>query len=190
MTPFFMKQPYPHLLLIFCIAFLSCTQPQSADEAQTTTPTVPVSVETVAMKLKAESPDDLVRALYAAHKAGLSPFFQAKNRALVDRFFVDEIADLIWEDAVISDKSGEVAFMDADPLYNAQDMDIADFQVHPAEVDTDQAEVLVTFSNFGEKREFTFLLDREEGRWLISDLFYGDGSQLFQMLSGRAEEEN
>lgn len=135
-----------------------------------------------------ESPETVVNALYKAHNAKKSPFFQATDRALVNKFFVEEMADLIWEDAMIVAKTGEIAFMEADPLYNAQDLDIQDFMIHPAEVSDDQAEVLVTFTNFGEKQEFTFLLDKENGTWLISDIFYGDGSQLFQLLSGRSEE--
>lgn len=184
-----MQQPYPLLLTLFCVVLLSCTQTQPADETQTTaTPSLPA--QPVASVKQTESPEDLIRALYQAHKTGKSPFFQAKDRALIDRFFVKEMADLIWQDAVIVEKSGEVAFMEADPLYNAQDMDIQDFVVHPAEIDNDGAEVLVTFTNFGEKQEFTFLLDKENDQWRIGDLFYGDGSQLFQMLSGRAEEQN
>jgi hypothetical protein len=184
-----MQQPYPFLLTLLCAIMLSCTQKQPTNETQATATASP-PVQSAASIKKTESPEDLIRALYQAHKSGKSPFFQAKDRTLIDRFFVNEMADLIWQDAVIVEKSGELAFMEADPLYNAQDTDIADFVIHPAEIDNDGAEVLVTFTNFGEKQEFTFLLDKENGQWRIGDIFYGDGSQLFQMLSGRAEEQN
>lgn len=181
---------YSLTVLISLFGLSGCYQTGPKDE--TTAPTAGVSVSITQASSVTEpvfdSPESIVRALYKAHDAKKSPFFQAKDRALIDRFFVDEMADLIWEDATIAAKTGEQALLDADPLYNAQDMDIRDFMVHAAQTDGDQAEVLVTFTNFGEKKEFTYLLDNENGKWLIGDIFYGDGSQLFQLLSGRAEE--
>ena len=185
-----MYQLYTLTVLMSFIGLSGCYQNQSKDE--TTTPTTgstaPIVQTSSLSKSVAEIPEAVVHALYEAHNAKKSPFFQATDRALVNKFFVEEMVDLIWDDAVIVAKTGEIAFMEADPLYNAQDLDIQDFMIHPAEVSDDQAEVLVTFTNFGEKQEFTFLLDKENGTWLISDIFYGDGSQLFQLLSGRSEE--
>ncbi len=185
-----MYQLYTLTALISLFGLSGCHQTQPTNE--TATPAAVISVPVVqtssAISSVSDTPEDLIRTLYKAHDAKKSPFFQAKDRTLVDRFFVEEMADLIWEDATIAAKTGEVALLDADPLYNAQDMDIQDFVIHPAQIDGEQAEVLVTFTNFGEKKEFTYLLDNENGKWLISDIFYGDGSQLFQLLSGRAEE--
>jgi hypothetical protein len=182
---------YSLTALISLCSLSGCYQTQPKDEttAPTAVPSISISQTAAPAPTQvSEPPEALVRALYKTHDAKKSPFFQAKDRALVDKFFVDEMADLIWEDATIAAKTGEQALLDADPLYNAQDMDIKDFVIHPAQIDGDQAEVLVTFTNFGEKKEFTYLLDKEGGKWLIGDIFYGDGSQLFQLLSGRAEE--
>lgn len=176
------------LISLFGLSGCYQTGPKNEATAPATVISVPVVQTSSTTTSVSEPPEALILTLYKAHNARKSPFFQAKDRALVDRFFVEEIADLIWEDATIAVKTGEQALLDADPLYNAQDMDIQDFVVHPAQTDGDQAEVLVTFTNFGEKKEFTYLLDNENGKWLISDIFYGDGSQLFQLLSGRAEE--
>src|ERR1041385_8863859 len=41
------------------------------------------------------SPAQLVADLYRQHKKQ-SPFFQHKNRALVDRYFDKKLADLLW----------------------------------------------------------------------------------------------
>ncbi|MCY7359403.1 MAG: YbjP/YqhG family protein [Rudanella sp.] len=181
---------YSLTVLISLSSLSGCYQTQPKDETAAPTADVSVSITQAASVMESvfDSPESIVRALYKAHDAKKSPFFQAKDRALIDQFFVEEIADLIWEDATIVAKTGEQALLDADPLYNAQDMDIKDFVVHPAQTDGDQAEVVVTFTNFGEKKELTYLLDNENGKWLISDIFYGDGNQLFQLLSGRAEE--
>lgn len=185
-----MYQLYTFIVLISFIGLSGCYQNQSKDKTSppTTGATVPIVQASSRNNPVKETPEAVVRALYKTHNAKKSPFFQATDRALVNKFFVEEMADLIWDDAMIVAKTGEIAFMEADPLYNAQDMDIQGFVIHPAEVSDDQAEVVVTFTNFGEKKEFTFLLDKENGTWLISDIFYGDGSQLFQLLSGRTEE--
>ncbi|KAB7732414.1 DUF3828 domain-containing protein [Rudanella paleaurantiibacter] len=188
-----MVNPFTHLVLVGSMALLGCTTHQAQQEASAQTrpaPQTAVAVHQTALTATTSenTPDALIRALYQTHKAGKSPFFQNKDRALIDRFFVKEMADLIWDDAVLSAQTGDVGLLSADPLYNAQDMDIKNFVIHQPEVDGDGAEVLVTFTNFGEKQELTYLLEKENGQWRIGDLFYGDGSQLFQMLSGRAEE--
>jgi hypothetical protein len=62
------------------------------------------------------APDVVVKNLYAAHNAKRGPFFQTKNRALVNQYFQKELADLIWKDAVGS--KGEVGVLNFDPMYN------------------------------------------------------------------------
>src|ERR1044071_7855960 len=73
------------------------------------------------------TPDAVVKNLYAAQKAGTGPFFQTKNRALVDRYFSKDLADMIWKDAVTA--KGEAGAIDFDPLYNSQDPQITDFVI-------------------------------------------------------------
>ena len=70
-------------------------------------------------KTGAVAPDAVVRNLYAAQKnPKTSPFFQAKKRALVDKYFTKALADLLWKDVAGADGVGNLDF---DPLYNAQD---------------------------------------------------------------------
>ncbi|WP_019988154.1 DUF3828 domain-containing protein [Rudanella lutea] len=188
-----MTKSFTHLILFGYVTLLGCSANQTQHEANTETKPAAqtaVAVHQTALTATAaqNTPDGLIRALYKAHDAGKSPFFQDKDRALVDRFFVKEMADLIWDDAVLSARNGDIGMLSADPLYNAQDMDVKDFVIHQPEIDGDGAEVLVTFINLGEKQELTYLLEKEKGQWRIGDLFYGDGRQLFQLLSGRAEE--
>lgn len=132
------------------------------------------------------TPDQLIRELYRQHDAGNGPFFQDNDHSLVNRFFEKELADLIWADVTESDAGDSM--LDADPLYNAQDTDIEHFTVHaPAERDG-ATEVRVTFENFGKKQELRYRMVRMRGKWCISDILYPDGSQLFQLLSGQADE--
>ena len=121
---------------------------------------------------KAATPDSLVAELYKAEKKKASPFFQDKNRALVDHYFTKELGDLIWKDTINS--KGEVGAIDGDPLYDAQDMEIKDFVIHPAKTEEGKATVLVTFVNFKEKKSITFHCVQNEGAWKISDIQYAD----------------
>src|SRR6188768_3554754 len=103
----------------------------------------------------------LVADLYKQHDAKKSPFFQTKNRALVDKYFTKTLADLIWKDA--NESSGEVGAIDGDPLYNAQDMEIKNFAIGKAEVKGEAANVPVTFLNFDRKQNLNFALKRVSG---------------------------
>jgi hypothetical protein len=117
-------------------------------------------------------PQEVVRSLYAAQAAGQGPFFQSTGRARVDRWFIPALADLVWRDA--NGPTDEVGIIDGDPLHDAQDMEITDEVVHDATIDGDDAEVRVTFANFGEKKEITYLLQRSpDGRWRIANIDWG-----------------
>lgn len=122
------------------------------------------------------APDAVVKNLYQQHDKKDSPFFQTKNRALVDKFFDKKLADLIWKDAV--DSKGEVGVIDADPLYNAQDMDIKNFSVGEPKIDGAKAEVVVTFQNYDKKEKLTYKLVQRGSEWKIENIDYGDSNLL------------
>ena len=126
------------------------------------------------------SPDALVAALYKQSKNKRSPFFQTRSRALVGKYFEKTLADLIWKDA--SGPKDEVGAIDGDPLFNAQDMDIKRFSIHPASYKNGKAEVTVSFENFGQKQEVLFLLVVEGAAWKIEDIKYTDGTTLTGIL--------
>jgi hypothetical protein len=179
---------------------ITCTSPRTEQTAQTpaadtiqpsSAPATPPPAQSVAEPAALPTPnvpaEQVVTALYETHNAKKSPFFQSESKARIRQYFSSDMAELIWQDAQITAK-GELSLLGADPLYNAQDTDIKEFAIEPAQVRGNEAEVHVTFSNSGAKKTFTFLLTNEGGNWRIGDILYGDGSQLFQMLSGRAEE--
>lgn len=119
-------------------------------------------------------PDAIVKDLYAAHKAESGPFFQTKSRALVDKYFTKEFADLIWKDAVAA--QGEVGAIGFDPLYNAQDTEITGFKIGKpiyGEGNLDVADVPVTFKNMGQDETILFRLERNSQKiWRIGDIHY------------------
>ncbi|MGB5013171.1 MAG: DUF3828 domain-containing protein [Pyrinomonadaceae bacterium] len=122
----------------------------------------------------------LVADLYKAHDGKKSPFFQTKDRALVDKYFAKPLADLIWKDA--NNSSGEVGAIDGDPLYNAQDTEIKNFVIGRAEVKNDTADIPVTFTNFGQKVTITYALKQVDGSWKIENIAYGSGDSLMKWL--------
>ncbi|HRH97174.1 MAG TPA: DUF3828 domain-containing protein [Prosthecobacter sp.] len=133
---------------------------------------------------KAATPEALVAQLYKAHDAGKSPFFQDQDRALVDRYFVNELADMIWKDA--KESKGEVGVIDFDPLYNAQDTEIKNFVVNKAKVDGAKATVVASFVNFDEKTRITFKLVQQDEAWKISDIQYTEGHTLLKLFKAAA----
>ncbi|CAN5586417.1 hypothetical protein BH10ACI3_BH10ACI3_23000 [soil metagenome] len=124
--------------------------------------------------------EGLVADLYKQHDAKKSPFFQTKNRALVDKYFTKPLADLIWKDA--NNSSGEVGAIDGDPLYNAQDIEIKNFAVGKAELKGDLGTIPVTFTNYGIKQTITFAMKQVNKAWKIDDIKYGNGDSLMKWL--------
>lgn len=131
-------------------------------------------------RTKTIAPNVIVKNLYAAQKAGKSPFSQTKNRVLVDKYFTKDLADLIWKDAVAA--KGEVGAIDFDPLYGSQDPQIKQFVI--AETGwggdskfggDDQAVVQVTFKDSGKERMVSYQFKQGKNKsWKIYDIHYRD----------------
>jgi hypothetical protein len=146
----------------------------------------------------AVAPQVIIKNLYAAQKAGVSPFFQTKSRARVDKYFTKDFADLIWKDAVAA--QGEVGAFEFDPLYNAQDTKITAFKIGQplyGEGNLDVADVPVTFRNMGKDETVLFRLERNSQKiWKIGDIYYPSNpessSSLKTILTGalKASEGN
>lgn len=135
------------------------------------------------------APDEIVKNLYAAQKAGASPFLQDKDRALVDGYFSTDFADLIWKDATTA--GGEVGAIDGDPLYNAQETEITAFLIGKPQIDAGggTATVLVSFKNFGKADTIRYLFERDAARnWKISDMRFQNGDMLKGILTDAQSE--
>jgi|GEM_PF-830740 len=148
--------------------------PTGGSSNSNSTPEISATPDSGSGKAPIGSPEDLVADLYKAHDAQKSPFFQTKDRALVDKYFVKSLADLIWKDAVSSNANNEVGVIAGDPLYNAQDMEIKNFSIGKGDVKGDSATVTVTFVNFDQKQSVKFLLKNVNNAWKISDIAYNN----------------
>jgi hypothetical protein len=181
-----------HSLLLFSLIFSGCTFTGSDRTANTNTGEVaPGNIGASAPaagggESQAARAESVVADLYKQHDAKKGPFFQTKDRALVDKYFTKQLADLIWKDAVSS--AGEVGALDADPLYNAQDIEIKNLKVWPAEVKGDSATVMVTFSNYTQKNFLNFSLKMVDDAWKIADFSYGPKETLLTWLTSAPPE--
>jgi hypothetical protein len=125
------------------------------------------------------SPREVVADLYRQHRKQ-SPFFQRRSRALLDKYFAPELANLLWQDARSS--GDEVGALDGDPLFNAQDMEIKNFSIQEGVGGPRMVVVPVSFENFGQKHEIKFRLFSGGGTWRIANIEYDDGSTLLEIL--------
>jgi hypothetical protein len=136
-------------------------------------------------------PDAIIENLYKAQKAGAGPFYQTKNRALVERYFMKDLADMIWKDFV--NAKGDIGAIDFDALFGSQDPQITDFKINKSGwaadakfTDADKASVEVTFKDGGKKATVVFVFDQDKTKnWKISDIRYPNDVSLRNLLSGK-----
>ena len=130
-------------------------------------------------KTSKASPETVVANLYKQHKKA-TPLFQTRSRALLDKYFDKQLADLLWKDATTTKE--EVGALNGDPLFNAQDMEIKNFLIGKATVNNGTAQVRVSFTNFDRKEEIVFDLVSGKTGWKVSNLTYSDGTTLVGIL--------
>ncbi len=134
------------------------------------------------------SPETVVAQLYKLHDAQKGPFFQSKNRSLVDKFFTKPIADLIWK--ANNGPNDEVGAIDFDPLYDGQDFEIKNLSFSASDVKDTTATVTANFQNFGEKRSVVHLMKLIDGNWKIDDIKYSDFTLLQSLKEYFANEQS
>ena len=130
----------------------------------------------------ANSPDSVVRELYRVHNDGRGGVFEARGKKYIYKFFDQKLADLIWK-TIAETPEDEVGNLDFDPLYNAQDTKITNFQISTPVVEGDESTVIVNFRNFGQRTRITFELHNSKEGWRIRNVIYGDESDLLKILS-------
>ena len=127
-------------------------------------------------------PETVVRELYRVHRNGNGHVFEKQGRKLQQKFFDRKLAALIWKD-VTETPEGELGNLDFDPLYSAQEMQIKNFRIGAGAIKGDTATVPVTFMNFDRKVRIEFRLVNTKAGWKVSNIDYGGGSDLVQILS-------
>lgn len=127
-------------------------------------------------------PEAVVKELYRVHRNGRGHVFEKQGRKQQQKFFDPKLAALIWKN-LSETPDGEVGNIDFDPLFNAQDTQIKSFRVGASVVKGTSATVPVTFMNFDQKVHIEFRLVNTKVGWKVSNIVYGGGSDLVQILS-------
>ena len=164
---------------ILSLVVVACAAALTAAKAQTGVTPLPKQ------KLEAPTvsfPETVVRELYRVHRNGYGHVFEKQGRKLQQKFFDRKLAALIWKD-VTRPNQDEVGNLDFDPLYNAQDIQIKNLRVGAGVVKGLTATVPVTFMNYDQRVRIEFRLVNTKGGWKISNIDYGQGSDLVGLLS-------
>ncbi|HEY0426771.1 MAG TPA: DUF3828 domain-containing protein [Pyrinomonadaceae bacterium] len=175
------------IFTINCSSVVKTTQENTNAQNSAAATTPAAAQPTPSAQQASVAPDALVKDLYQQHDKKNSPFFQTKNRALVDKYFDKTLAGAIWKDAI--DSKGEVGAIDSDPLYNAQDIQIKNFAVGQPKIENSKATVPVTFENYGRKVSITYELVQKDSAWKIADINYGGGETLMGWLKESAKTD-
>lgn len=126
-------------------------------------------------------PEAVVEELYRVHRNGSGRVFERAGQRQQQKFFDQKLAALIWKN-LSETPEGEVGNIDFDPLFNAQDMQIKNFRVGASTVKGDTAAVPVTFMNYDQRVRIEFRLVNTREGWKVSNIVYGGGSDLVQIL--------
>jgi hypothetical protein len=86
------------------------------------------------------------------------------------RLFEPSLAALLIEDQRIAAKRNEVGLLDFDPFLDAQDFEIADFDIAIADSGADAATATVKFVNFDKPQTVILALVKTKDGWRIHDI--------------------
>ena len=172
------------ITLLLAMAAIACSWPRTdqntaadSNVVANTSPEADGTPSSSGAEVKFALAEPLIADLYKQHDANKGPFRERK-RAVVDKYFAKPLADMIWKNE--QRPAGEMGAIDADPLYDAQDIGIRKFSVGKAVVNENKATVPVTFENYGEKKTLTYVMVRDGDAWKISDIRYPGGYTLLQ----------
>src|ERR1044071_1828122 len=165
--------------VILSLVIISCAAAAVAAQEQRGIPPLPkekLGIPVLSL------PETVVRELYRVHRNGYGHVFEKQGRRLQQKYFDARLAALIWKD-ITEPPEGELGNLDFDPLYSAQDMRIKNFRVGASDIEGNTATVPVTFMNYDQRVRLTFRLVNTKGGWKGSNIVYGGGSALVQILS-------
>lgn len=173
------------LLGVFLLSITNCSfSPKATTENvnvtvnANTANTAPenAAVETAAQK--ADTPESVLKDLYKTHDKNNGAIVQGKDRAILDKYFDKNLADVIWKD--MTTNRDEVGVIDFDIFYNSQDAEIKNLSIGDAKISSNGAAVDVSFDNFGKKNLISYYLTKEKSVWKISNINYGANENLLK----------
>ncbi|HEX8118376.1 MAG TPA: DUF3828 domain-containing protein [Pyrinomonadaceae bacterium] len=164
--------------VILSLVIISCAAAASVTAQTGVTPLPKQKLEAPAVSF----PENVVKELYRVHRNGYGPVFEKRGRKLQQKFFDEKLAALIWKDLTRPNQD-EVGNLDFDPLFNTQDIKIRNLRVGAGVVKGFTATVPVTFMNYDQRVRIEFRLVNTKQGWKVSNIDYGQGSDLVRILS-------
>lgn len=117
--------------------------------------------------------------IYNGYKGNDSPGHALDSDPVIRRYFEPSLAALMIKDRKLAAKRGEVGTLDFDPFVNAQDWDIAAFDIAVNETAPGKASAAVKFSNQGKPTAVLLDLVVVKNQWRIRDITWDvDGKPL------------
>jgi hypothetical protein len=111
-----------------------------------------------------------VAAIYDAYVGKSGNGVALDSNQKIQHYFEPSLAALIVKDQNDAAQRKDVSTLDFDPFVDAQDWDIAAYNVTVSDKGTDKASATVTFNNFGKAKTVVLDLVKIKSDWKISDI--------------------
>jgi Protein of unknown function (DUF3828) len=108
--------------------------------------------------------------IYAAYKGKDAKGHPLDDERAIRRYFEPSLAALMVKDQKIAAKRGEVGLLDFDPFVDAQDWEIATFDIAVDDGAPGKAAATVKFSNFDKPVTVRLDLVKLKNEWRIADI--------------------
>jgi hypothetical protein len=116
------------------------------------------------------SAHDFVAAIYATYVGKNGNGVRLDKEQTVRRYFEASLAALILKDQETAARRNEVGALDFDPFVDAQDWDIAAFDISISEAGTGKATATVKFKNFDKPSTIMLDLVKAKNDWRIGNI--------------------
>lgn len=131
-----------------------------------------------------QSARDFVTAIYAAYRGKGAKGIALDNARQIRRYFAPPLATLIIADQNDAAQRNEVGALDGDPFVDAQDWEIASFDIAVNESGPGKARATVKFDNEGTPKVVVLDLVKNGDGWRVSEITWrrDDGSEALSSI--------
>jgi Protein of unknown function (DUF3828) len=108
--------------------------------------------------------------IYNAYKGQASKGRPLDGERAIGRYFEPSLAALMVKDQKTAVRRGEVGLLDGDPFVDAQDWDIAGFDIAVSDTAPGKAAATVKFTNLGKPNTVVLNLVKIKNDWRIAEI--------------------
>jgi len=144
-----------------------------------------------------DGPEEVIRALYKAHRPWEHKELNLGNRAVLSKYFSPELTKLFLKNAQLERDcpKGDLCGLEFDPILGSQDFDDhLDFKLHVTEAPPQPGRFEARFKLFNEEKPeqeqvLVFQLIQVKNAWRIDDIFYTkDNTSLKAVITAIVDE--